>query len=451
MNKLFKIVLSCVVFSQMSCTDEILDSHVIIHDDVISGCSNMHISQAVAYAQLFQPALDKNDQNPSHNKSERIPPVVHDVDVLVENGDTLLFAINYGDNEGYVLISGDNSMFPILGHSSEGAIHFCDMDKSHPMNYFIQRNKDRVIESRKNGQINEYYENWKDLGNDEYEYTVEIQNSEPFDLSEGNKRRTESSGKASIYPYTGKELDAWCQVGGYNYNAKNRACVGCPALSIAMLMYDTSNRFDGYNIRTTPSFDYSDHYDIYYLDRETHLSKNLRIIGDNIPNYNWGKSRDMETGASANDIKSGLVKLGYKKANYVTYNLDAVYENLSFDGIDYFGNKTKFHRGVLIAGFSSYGGHIWFCDGYYEQGYIITKKKKNIFGKVKEIKTWNEYDDMLYMNWGWGNEGNFNKTKSNGWFSANDEIWKSIDSNVRNVNYKNQTIVFVNLNYYENN
>ena len=46
----------------------------------------------------------------------------------------------------------------------------------------------------------------------------------------------------------------------------------------------------------------------------------------------------------------------------------------------YFGDDVKLNRGTLIFGFAPNGeGHIWFCDGYYEQSYTVRKK---FFGKT---------------------------------------------------------------------
>ena len=84
------------------------------------------------------------------------------------------------------------------------------------------------------------------------------------------------------------------------------------------------------------------------------------------------------------------------------------------------------------------GGHIWFCDGYYEQAYTVKKKFLGI-----TIKEWNEYDDRLYMNWGWGPDG------GNGWYCATDSdyYWSSLDFDSVRLRYYPQ--MFVNLHTYE--
>lgn len=96
-------------------------------------------------------------------------------------------------------------------------------------------------------------------------------------------------------------------------------------------------------------------------------------------------------------------------------------------------------RGVLLSAqnMSGTSGHTWFCDGYYEQGYEVVKKFLGIV-----IKRWYEYDDRLYMNWGGGPTG------GNGWYSAMDDVWTSIEGN-GDKDYKLNTKMYINLGYYE--
>jgi hypothetical protein len=144
------------------------------------------------------------------------------------------------------------------------------------------------------------------------------------------------------------------------------------------------------------------------------------------------------TGATAGEILAGLHRLGYKKAKCVSYDFETLYKNLSFKGRNYFGNETTYNRGILIAAFTpNQGGHIWFCDGYYEQSYTVKKKFLGI-----TTKSWKEYDDRIYMNWGWGpNQGN-------GWYCATENFWSSLDN--PNINLNRDIIMYINLDYYEN-
>lgn len=439
------ILATLALFFLFSCSEDTLDgdSNSSKRDNQESlNSPKLSILQAEAYASLFSPYLDENETPDATTRATLSKEKVLDnIDYLIEGGDTLLYAFNYKDNEGFIIIAGDNSSFPILAHSKEGNINFSGLGKDNPLNLFIVTCKNRVRENINNSDIadSEYYENWQDLGKKGYEYEIVSTNEEPpFITTRG--RRKDSSNKASIYPYTAKDLDYWCQKGGYNYYAKNKACIGCPAISIGMLMYDTSERMLGNMTSTYPSFNYYDKRDLSSVTDGTDTAKKLRQIADSIPSYNWGATTNAESGATPANILTGLKKLGYKNAQLASYDFETLYNNLSFKGYNYFGQETTYNRGVLIGAYNQYtrGGHIWLCDGYYEQSYTVTKKFIGI-----KVKSWKEYDDRLYMNWGWGtNQGN-------GWYCATDNVWTSLEGN-SDVNLKYLPQMFINLKYYEN-
>lgn len=440
-NKLcYLIPLAGILFS---CTENKLEDELQLgnnkQESYIS--CKLNIKQATAYANIFSTYLDENDQ-PEERKGTRSftdeEKALKGIDFLIEGKDTLMYAFNYDNNNGFIIISGDNSSFPILAHAKQGNIDFNNIDINSPFYNFIMANKQQIKLNIHNPQAvsSTYFEDWKDLGKEGYEYEIVASNDEPIAV-ETRGRRKNSTGKASIYPYTGKELDTWSQKGGFNWCAPNKACIGCPAIAIGMLLYDTSNRMLGSMTSTKPSFGYYDRIDISSYTKETETAKKLREIADQIPGYNWGKHQNAASGATPANILTGLRNIGYTKAQMISYNFETLYQNLSFKGTSYFGKETTYNRGVLIGGFSSNGGHIWFCDGYYEQSYTVTKKFIGI-----KIKSWTEYDDRLYMNWGWG------PNKGNGWYAADDNVWTSLEGNP-NVPYKVQAVVYTNLSTYE--
>lgn len=426
-----------------SCTDNMLDGDLSINNSNQEPITSLKLSaqQAKTYASMFSSYLDENDTPDAKSRSIlNREKVLDNIDYLIENGDTLLYSFNYKNNEGFIVIAADNSSFPIIAHSKEGNLRFSTLDKNNPLTLFISSYKNRVKQSINEGDIsnNQYYENWKDLGQEGYEYEIVPTNDEPI-FVESRGRRENSTGKASIYPYTGKDLNYWCQEGGYNYYADPDTPIGCPAIAIGMLLYDTSERILGNSTSTYPSFGYYDMYDIKATTGPTDTAKKLRQIADSIPDYIFQPINKGGSGASPSGILIGLHKIGYKHAQLVSYNFETLYSNLSFKGYNYFGEETTFNRGVLIGAYGPYGGgHIWFCDGYYEQSYTVTKKFLGI-----KIKSWKEYDDRLYMNWGWGPEG------GNGWYCATDNVWTSLEGNP-DVGYKYSPQMYINLNFYEN-
>lgn len=439
LNKLSFIGLFAVALSLTSCNKEGQEP-VVPETDVAS--NGLTISQAEELANLFAPLLDSNVKPDVETRtaSSNFPKTLDYIDVYVENGDTLMYALNYANNAGYIVVGANNLAFPILSHSSHGAFNFDAINEHSPVNNFLEAYKETIRTGvTASDTSSEFYDNWKDLGKEGYEYEIEIC---PMDeLVETRGRREESSGKPTIYPLTGEELDYWCQEGGYNYYAENNARIGCPAIAIGMLMYDTSQRILGNSTPTSPSFSY--YYDAFDIAGETtgtETALKLRQIADAIPDYDWGPSKDEESGATPAEILTGLHNLGYVDASIATYNFETLYDNLTFEGYNYFGELTEFTRGVLLFGYDYYygGGHIWFCDGYYEQAYTVTKKFLGI-----TIKKWNEYDDRLYMNWGWGPDG------GNGWYCATDSdyYWSSLDFDSVRLKYYPQ--MFVNLHSYE--
>lgn len=206
-----------------------------------------------------------------------------------------------------------------------------------------------------------------------------------------------------------------------------------------MLLYDCAHRPEGQYILTTPSVGYNAPSATANNEEGKSVSKVLRRIADSIPNYVWGASANMPSVAQPEDILKGLKRLGFKDATLVPYDFEILYKNLLYKSSNYFGDEVSVSRGVLIGGYSSSNkpGHIWFCDGYYEQGYTVKKKFLGI-----TTKSWREYDDRLYMNWGWGPEG------GNGWFSATEPTWTSLEAPSQD--YKSYPLMVVNLQTYRN-
>lgn len=252
--------------------------------------------------------------------------------------------------------------------------------------------------------------------------------------------RKHSTGKKTIYPYTGEKLSNWCQFGNFNSYAPNQAAIGCPALAIGMLLFDCAHRdLSKREQVTVPRFPY--HAERATIENEDgkRVSMALRQIADSIPNYRWGAKPGAESSANAVDILEGLKKLGFRQAELRPYDFETLYQNMSYKGQIYGPTLFDVSRGVLIGANDLRDpskGHIWFCDGYYEQSFKVTKK----FLFIK-IKSWTEYDDRLYMNWGWGPKG------GNGWYSADDNVWTSIEGNPE-VYLKYRPMIFTNLRYY---
>lgn len=241
-----------------------------------------------------------------------------------------MFAVNYKDNRGFMVLSGDITKFPILAHSEEGEFSF-DISESNPLSFWISE-RAKLIEEQMAlplDEADETYLNWKDITNPEYTYEIEAVNEAPSIYD----RRRNSTGKGRITPFTGERLK-WHQGTGYNYNTPGgNKLVGCPAVAIGMLAYDLYRR---------PSFPGNYPFNLLYANdeytqySENVVSKMFRQIADSIPNYSWGVTA---SGATPNEILIGLKKLGFKNAKYKSYDFEEAYKNM----------KEKKH-GILLAG-----------------------------------------------------------------------------------------------------
>lgn len=384
-----------------SCTDDVAPESEgslgqITPQSAEQGAARLSVGKASAIANLFSSYRGVSENtNDGSNKSAEVSPTVTSVSYYVENGDTLLFAFNYGDNNGYTIIGSNASSFPVLAQSENGKVDFDAVDASGSFGYFVSLMAESVRQSSSEPDT-AYASLWNGVDSDEWEYSVEVVDPDrEADTISGNKSRSRvSSGKATIYPYTGLALKDWCQAGDYNSSAKNGACIGCPAMAVGMLFYDMNNRMDGLNVKTSPSFSYSEQYPAYAKS----VSGKLRKIADKWPYYKWGESDGEPSGLRVQDMEDAIRLAGFPNAKFEPFNFEKAYENMCIPGTDYFGNKTVFHRGILLTGFQN-GGHIWFCDGYYEQQYQVTRRKKRLFHSTK-VTRWMEYENRLFMNWG---------------------------------------------------
>ena len=401
--------------------------------------TKMTPDQAIAYVKLFGEEMTVASTPENKLRAADLDRQIGLIDYYVENNDTLLYAVNYKDKKGYVLLSSNNGGFPIIAHSDAGELRFSDINKENPLWLVIMSEAARTKDQRKNpDRANlDYYDDWKDIGNPDYQYEIEPTSEVPS--SQLRAMRKHSTGKRAIYPHTGEKLVNWCQYKSFNTYAPNHANIGCPALAIGMLLFDCAHRDLGKMEHVTvPRFP-------YYAERATmdnedgrRVSMALKQIADSIPNYRWGAGHGAESGANPVDILEGLKKLGFRQAELRPYDFETLYQNMSYKGHIYGPTLVDVSRGVLIGAYNLEDpseGHIWFCDGYYEQSFKVTKK----FLFIK-IKSWTEYDDRLYMNWGWGPD------KGNGWYSADDYIWTSIQEG-KNY-FKLYPMMYTNLRHY---
>lgn len=277
-------------------------------------------------------------------------------------GDNGLYVFNRADNEGFLVVSADDAVTPLLGYADAGTF---DADAM-PDNLRA----------------------WLE------EYTSQI--AWAATMTSGRARAASSSrpSRASITPMC---VTMWNQGSPYNdmcpeYQGE-RCVTGCVATALAQVLkyHNYPTRGTGSNSYTTNSlglsasfnfgnttFEWDKMLDSYSSDSP---SANKTAVATLM--YAAGVSVDMdytpnESGASSYAIGSALI-------NYFNYDKGVSFQNRNWYGMyeweDLVYESLSTCGPVLLGGNSGTGGHEFVCDGYDKDGYF-------------------------HINWGWGGMSN---------------------------------------------
>lgn len=315
--------------------------------------------------------------------------------ILSSDKDTVMYSLNFGNNLGFMIIAADKGSFPLVAFVDSGS--FCsDESLLNPTVAAWLEEKKTAIAQNMQTELDSSSNNfklWNSIADDSCDIELDLVSSIPENQLKSTGTRRFSTNRSTIYPMIGANY-SWGQGLGYNYNAKVKgALAGCPAVAIGFLCmhhWFPSNYGYMYMPKELPS----------NYNQQNAISLMFRAIGDSIPFYSW----DIRgSGAAPSNYLTGLQRLGYKDAKLVSFDFETAYNNLKN------GNP------LLLRGNSpsTSGGHVWFCDGYSEMAWKITKYKRNWLGQKKKVDEWYEYADYLYMNWGWCGD-------SNGWYEQAD-------------------------------
>ncbi|MBO7609988.1 MAG: C10 family peptidase [Muribaculaceae bacterium] len=290
------------------------------------------------------------------------------------------YVFNFGNNQGFVIVSGDDRTNPILGYSDEGSF---DADK-------IPANMKAWLDG----------------------YAEQIKALETMSDTEANRmmavpRRASIPTHNSIAPMITTKWDQatpyWNEcpqfmISDNEEDGYELAYTGCVATAMSQIM-----NFHKYPEQTTqviPSytFTYSDGYGEYGTAQMEELP---------ITTFDWAHMKDSYTGAEdevytsavahlmlyagcavksqygvsstgayTDDIPKGFALLGYgsKLAYRIDYSLE-VWNNMVYEELA--AGRPMIYNGTAGSG----GGHSFICDGY-------------------------EYGDYFHINWGWSGMGN---------------------------------------------
>lgn len=314
--------------------------------------------------------------------------------VLGNDDKPLFYVVNY-EQGGFLIMSADNRIYPVLAFSKTGA--FPLNENEYPsglvdwmldvMEYIEKVRSDDMLQTK------EVAQSWE-LSN--IQSIVTLSKVPPFDepLDPVGPELPEDP-CPSVYLKYGPLLSTlWGQKDGFNNlapimncsnTANGRALAGCVATAMAQIMkyHEYPRRYD-WNLM----YDSTDCFE---------TSRLMRDIGDAVGmQYSCGGS----SADTKNRVPSAFKFFGYSSASYGEFDVNTV--KLEIEN----------NRPVILTGARKGGtwlfpkrvdGHAWVCDGYYSQTYY------------KEDCSSNWTFEYLHMNWGWDNQDELNAWYSSDW------------------------------------
>ena len=297
--------------------------------------------------------------------------------------DAYYYVFNAGNDGGYVIISGDDRVEPVLGYVENGTFDPNDIPEN--MRSWLQLYADQIkfiIDNdiqptspliQKRNKIRGTKHSVGEL------LTTRWNQGSPYNITCPKYYKKEDG--TQHYPATGCTATAMAQVMNfYRYPEKTKAVI--PAHSNTYTMDDGTQKtvstpaiprnsvIDWDNMRDTYSWQ-----DIAHANAQDTAVANLMLYCGQSVKMGWGPSSGANFSAYAYTHY-----FGYDNSCYVGERRDYFID----DWFDMIYNEIEQGYPVLMSGFSSGGGHAFVLDGF-------------------------DGDNLFHLNWGWGGG-------SNGWF-----------------------------------
>ena len=303
------------------------------------------------------------------------------------NGLPLYYAYNINENDGFVIISADDAVRPIVGYSTENK--FVKPEANSNLAFWMKEFSVGVVALRENNVVAD-----EKISNEWTKYAANIN----ADRQANGAANTMTSGNA-VLPLM-KTL--WSQNPYYNAlcpgTAGNLSVTGCVATTMAQIMKywaypATGTGSSSYTCTTAKGF--TNNYGVLSANygTTTYNWANMPISVTSANNdvatlmYECGVSVDMDydpAGSGAQVLGASGPSAQHSYLTYFKYDPTQLHglsrNSLNNDTrwIDTIEHDLNIGRVVQYAGYDpSEGGHTWVCDGY-------------------------DASDNLHMNWGWG-------------------------------------------------
>lgn len=366
----------------------------------------VHYHDAIKEANSIMNSLDKSKSATRAGK----PRSIKNVDVLTnqniqtrsqssEEQDTLMYLINYDNEEGYVLLSADQRTESLFAVSDEGNLNLNDTIDNPGLYIFL---------SNAVGLYNQQIEESEAHLN---------QALAKLDASTVNQAMTRAgSNDREVGGWVDEVMVApllktkWHQKYPFNYNAPfingKQAVAGCVAVATGQIMYYFRHPSSmNWSLVDLLPFSSKDNY-----AADDYVAAWFRSMGDAL-SMEWGVEG---SSASSSKVPGYLSSMGYSSAGTLKeYDFSLIRAALyagrpvytSGYAIQEVTYKKNWFLGKKKAHYSYKDGHAWVIDGSMFRWREIREN-----GSVTR-----EVEDLVHCNWGWGEDKD---NKKNGYYNS---------------------------------
>ncbi len=349
--------------------------------------------------------------------------IKEEVVIRDHSGVPALYVFNYENDKGYLIVTGDSSVRPVLAYVEKGVFQTGNAPGGAVM--WLNKTINNVEIVRKGLYDNtksakrawkKYFDKMTQTGNMALRSTNGVKTNfidpPPQDdpcIQDPNYFNAQSNTIGPLLP------TQWGQLDTYNDLLGNWSCgssfngappTGCVATAMAQVIryWQTPST---YNYSGMPANIGNYYVQQLMADAGASVSMEYDCAGSHPPNEWWLPGGILLTPSASERIANALTgTFGYSSASHGSYSLNSDY----FTVVSNIANN----RPVIFGGYSDWNsfwyypegtGHVWACDGTLETVYTFCFNGSSM----------SETYLMFHMNWGWQEWGTTNNF--NGWFA----------------------------------
>lgn len=326
--------------------------------------------------------------NAFSQRTGSVTPVVESTSFWVEDGDTVMIALNF-QNGGFIILSTDDAAIPVIGYDKEESFSFSEMSPA--ASSWLRHNAQQISTARSQHLMAtpEIAMQWEKLNRNEFAPLRDNTAVAPLIQAKWNQSRYYND----LCP---ADPDSPTGYGG-------RVPCGCVALAMAMVIH-----YYRYPATGQGSHSYYSNYG-YHSVNYAQQTYNYNVMPYNLSKannevakliYHCGIAVEMNYAPEGSGAETSETRRGLR--DYYKYAQDIAHERRSGGGWGGWGNQgytteqwtamlkadIDSGRPIIYSGYSEEGGHAFICDGY-------------------------DANDYFHFNWGWGGY-------NNGYFTVED-------------------------------